>query len=391
MKSLETGLCLLFSILHLPPGCSDSDVRAIGSRTWNEAVDVSRRSEPGARPALHRRARGRAPDPPSSLTATADVTLVGAVRRRNQPDDRPPALIRARVGASGTAIQLDHDRLLALVQTDAELSQILLRAFILRRVELIARGYGDVIVIGSTHCAGTLRIKEFLVRNGHPHVYIDLDRERDAQELLDRFHVSSADIPVLICRGKDVLRNPSNQQIADCLGFNPTIDRSHVLDLVVVGAGPAGLAAAAGLEDSTLVLGERPAARQERAGESKTTWAFRRSGAELTGRAQAQALNLARRFWWAPLRSSCGSAAYVCEIDAARCRAPCPLRNSVSSAFGQDLTQFEGAGVYAATPMEAQLCADEDHRGGGGNRQGRPPCSSRRRAGVHARSRRRTG
>ena len=92
--------------------------------------------------------------------------------------------------------------------------------------------------------AGTLRIKEFLTRNGHPYAYIDLDRDADVQELLDRFHVDAADVPVLICRGEVVLRNPTNQQIADCLGFNDAIDQTQIRDVVIVGAGPSGLAAA---------------------------------------------------------------------------------------------------------------------------------------------------
>src|SRR6266545_5246553 len=154
------------------------------------------------------------------------------------------ALLRAVVTESGEAIELERDQLLALVQTDAELSEILMRAFILRRSELIAAGLGDVVLIGSTHCAGTLRVKEFLTRNGHPYHYIDLDRDAEAQELLDRFQVSAADVPVLICRGRTVLRNPPNQEIADCLGFNAAIDQTHLHDVVIVGAGPAGLAAA---------------------------------------------------------------------------------------------------------------------------------------------------
>src|SRR6202022_4591199 len=154
------------------------------------------------------------------------------------------SLARARVSEPGEVIELDRERLLDLIQTDAELSEILMRAFILRRIELIAGGLGDVVLIGSTHCGGTLRGKEFLTRNGHPYHYIDLDRDPDAQELLDRFHVSAADVPVLICRGDAVLRNPSNQRIAECLGFNDAIDQTHVRDLVIVGAGPAGLAAA---------------------------------------------------------------------------------------------------------------------------------------------------
>ena len=149
-----------------------------------------------------------------------------------------------RVSRDGEVVELGRDQVLRLVQTDAQLSEILMRAFILRRNELISGDFGDVVVIGSMHCAGTLRVKEFLTRNGHPHHYIDLDRDTGAQELLDRFHVSDADVPVLICRGTMVLRNPSNQQIADCLGFNDAIDRTHLRDLVIVGAGPSGLAAA---------------------------------------------------------------------------------------------------------------------------------------------------
>ena len=155
-----------------------------------------------------------------------------------------PALVRSRVSESGEVIELDHEQLLALVQTDSELSELLMRAFILRRVELIAHGLGNVVLVGSNHCAGTLRVKEFLTRNGHPYSYIDLDRDTDVQDLLDRFKIAAPDVPVLICRGEVVLRNPTNQQIAECLGFNEAIDQTKIRDVVIVGAGPAGLAAA---------------------------------------------------------------------------------------------------------------------------------------------------
>src|SRR6266516_524249 len=108
-----------------------------------------------------------------------------------------PSMARLRVSEPGEVIELNREQLLALVQTDAELSEILMRAFILRRVELIARGLGDVVVVGSMHCAGTLRVREFLTRNGHPFHYIDLDHNADAQEMLDQFHVTAADVPVL--------------------------------------------------------------------------------------------------------------------------------------------------------------------------------------------------
>src|SRR5436190_21363662 len=136
------------------------------------------------------------------------------------------ALGRLRVSEPGEVIQLDREPLLALIQTDAELSEILMRAFILRRLELIAHELGDVVVIGSAHSAGTLRVKEFLTRNGHPFHYVDLDRDRDAQDFLDRFQVGLEDIPVMICRGDAVLRNPTNSQVADCLDLNEAIDQT---------------------------------------------------------------------------------------------------------------------------------------------------------------------
>src|SRR6185437_9622470 len=109
-----------------------------------------------------------------------------------------PALLTTRAKTTAELIELDRDRLMMLVQTDPELSELILRAYILRRVELIAGGFGDVIVIGSTHCSGTLRVKEFLTRNNHPYTYFDLDRDREVQGLLDRFHILPGEIPVLI-------------------------------------------------------------------------------------------------------------------------------------------------------------------------------------------------
>jgi len=119
------------------------------------------------------------------------------------------SLVRARVTKPGKVIEPDQQQMLILVQTDAELSGILMRAFILRRVELIAAG-GDIVLVGSTYSAGTLRIKEFLMRNGHPYSYLDLERDPDVQNLLDGFQVSASEIPVLVCRGQLALRNPSN-------------------------------------------------------------------------------------------------------------------------------------------------------------------------------------
>jgi thioredoxin reductase (NADPH) len=90
-----------------------------------------------------------------------------------------PAILRVRASQSGEVIEVAREQLLALVQTDSELSELIMRAFIVRRVELIAHGLGDVVLVGSNHCAGTLRVKEFLTRNGHPYSYIDLDRDTE--------------------------------------------------------------------------------------------------------------------------------------------------------------------------------------------------------------------
>ena len=131
---------------------------------------------------------------------TGEVTMLSGRR----------SFVQIRASESGEVLDVDREHLMGLIQADSELSDILMRAFILRRVEIIAHGFGDVVLIGSNHCAGTLRIKDFLTRNGHPYSSVDLDRDDGVQDLLDHFKVSLSDVPVVICRGEVVLRNPSN-------------------------------------------------------------------------------------------------------------------------------------------------------------------------------------
>lgn len=284
-----------------------------------------------------------------------------------------PALMRARVAESGEVIQLTRDQLLALVQNDTEIGDILMRGFIYRRVELIAQGMGDVLLLGSIHCAATLRIKEFLTRNNHPYGYVDLDREPDVEALLDRFHVKSSDVPVLICRGDHVLRNPSNEQIAGCLGFNANVDRTPVRDVVVVGAGPAGLAAAVyaaseGL-DALVLEANAPGGQAGASSRIENYLGFPTgvSGQELTTRALAQAQKFGAQVMVATgaLSLRCGQTPYSVDVAGG----PAIRARTIVLATGAEyrhlpipnLSRFAGAGVYyAATAMEGQLCAGED-------------------------------
>ncbi|MEN3333763.1 MAG: thioredoxin reductase [Blastocatellia bacterium] len=285
---------------------------------------------------------------------------------------------------AGEVIEVDRQDLLALVQTDSELSDILMRAFILRRVELIAYGFGDVVLVGSNHCAGTLRIKAFLTGNGHPYSFIDLDHDDSVQDLLDHFQVAVEDVPVLICRGQVVLRNPTNQQIADCLGFNEAIDQTQVRDLVIVGAGPSGLAAAVyGASEGLDVLVLESNAPGGQAGSSSKIENYLGfptgiSGQELAARGYTQAQKFGAQLLIAKgaKQLACDRRPYAIEID----NGPRVPARTIIIATGaeyrrlalENLSQFEGAGVhYGATFVESQLCRGEEVIVvGGGNSAG---------------------
>jgi thioredoxin reductase (NADPH) len=249
---------------------------------------------------------------------------------------------------------------------------------------LIARRVSDVVVLGSPHCKGTLRVREFLTRNGHPHTMLDLDRDAGVQELLDRFHVTAADIPVVITCSEVVLRNPTNQQIADALGFNDAIDQTQVRDLVIVGAGPAGLAAAVyGASEGLEVLVVESTAPGGQAGSSSRIENYLGfptgiGGLELAARATSQAQKFGAQLMigTGASRLACGRTPYGLEIGAGH---QLPARAVIIASGAEyrrlqiaNLSQFEGAGVYyAATFMEAQLCAGEEVVVvGGGNSAG---------------------
>jgi len=249
---------------------------------------------------------------------------------------------------------------------------------------LITSGFGDVVVLGSMHCGGTLRLREFLSRNGHPYTYVDLETDSHAQEILDRFNVSLREVPVLICRGTKVLRNPTPQEVADCLGLNNPVDESQVRDVIVVGAGPSGLAAAVyAASEGLKVLVIETSAPGGQAGSSSKIENYLGfptgiSGFELATRAINQAQKFGAEMLVAHdvVRLHCDRRPYQIELDNGQ---KLTARTVVIASGAQynkpdipNRAKFEGVGVYyGATNMEAPLCEGEEVVVvGGGNSAG---------------------
>jgi thioredoxin reductase (NADPH) len=293
-------------------------------------------------------------------------------------------LVRLRVRDPGTVLQLSLDSLRLVVQNDAELSELFMRAFILRRLGILESGLSDVIVLGSSHSGDTLRIREFLTRNGRPYVNVDIDREADARALLDRFRVAPEDTPVVICRGGEVLKNPENGSLAECLGINAPHNDDVVHDVVVIGAGPAGLAAAVyaaseGL-DTCVIDAFSPGGQAGTSSKIENYLGFPTgiSGAALAGRAlsQAQKFGAQINVAWNAARLRCDQWPYAVETSSGR---PVRARTVMIASGAQyreldvaDMARFLGSGVYyAATHLEAKLCDGEDVIVvGGGNSAG---------------------
>jgi thioredoxin reductase (NADPH) len=294
------------------------------------------------------------------------------------------SLVRARVRDDGELLAIPDDELRAVVQTDAQLSELFMRAFILRRVALITVQQGDVVLIGSRHSAGTLRVQQFLTRNAYPYVNLDADTDPGVQELLDRFHVTVDDIPLVICRGEKVAKNPSNEELADCLRMNPQTDCKTVRDLIVIGAGPAGLAAAVYAASEGLnVLVLESSAPGGQAGSSSRIENYLGfptgiSGQALAGRAFVQAQKFGAEVAVANtvLQLRCEPRPYEIALS----REHVVRGRAIVIASGieyrrlalTNIERFHGVGIYyAATFIEAQLCKDEDIViVGGGNSAG---------------------
>jgi len=294
------------------------------------------------------------------------------------------ALATGRVRGDGEVVDIPPSALRNLVVTDAELSELLMRAFILRRVALISNHLGDAVVLGSRHCAKTLGIREFLERNGHPYLYLDVEQDEGARALVERFQIGPHDIPVLICRGTKVLRAPSNAEVADCLGFNAGISTDAVRDIVVVGAGPAGLSAAvyAASEGLDVLVLESNAPGGQAGSSSKIEnylgFPTGISGQALAGRAftQAQKFGANVAVGLTVKRLYCSVRPYAVVLESGeriRARAIIIASGARYRRLGvENLGRFENAGVYyGATFVESRLAEGEEAIViGGGNSAG---------------------
>jgi len=294
------------------------------------------------------------------------------------------SLLRGRATAKTRLLRIERPALRGLVQNDPELSELLLRAFILRRVGLLDEHFGDAVLVGSRHSAETLRAEEFLTRNGHPYRYVDVDADKGVQALLDGLHLGVADVPVLICRGEKAIKHPTNAEIAACLGFNASLDVRTVRDVVVVGAGPGGLAAAvyAASEGLNVLVVEvnSPGGQAGSSSKIENYLGFPTgiSGQALAARAFTQAEKFGANIAIArgAVKLDCGVLPYEVLLDDGQTVHARAVVIATGAEYRKldlpDLARFEGVSVYyGATFVEAQRCQAADVIVvGGGNSAG---------------------
>jgi len=293
-------------------------------------------------------------------------------------------LARGRVAAEGSVVALDRDGIRAVVQRDAELSEILLRAFILRRTALISQAENDLVLLGSRHSLRTLQIKEFLTRNGQPFTYHDVENEPGVQALLDRLQIGVNEVPVIVCEQGHVYRNPSIEALSAELGLTPDLDAKAVRDVVIVGAGPAGLGAAVyaaseGL-DVLILESTAPGGQAGTSSRIENYLGFPTGipGLELAGRAltQAQKFGAEVAIARSAVRFNCDELPYRVHLSDGEVVQARTIVIATGARYRKldvpELSRFEGGGIfYSATHMEAQSCKEEEIAiVGGGNSAG---------------------
>jgi thioredoxin reductase (NADPH) len=298
-----------------------------------------------------------------------------------------PALVNATARGAVEALIIPPDQLRSLLVAEAELGERIMRALILRRIGLMETGAGGPVIVGRADNGDVLRLQGFFRSNAHPYLKLDPDTDPEAKALIERFHVDPGQLPIVLCPGGQLLRNPSERDVARCLGLVRPIDPKRVYDVAIVGAGPAGLATAVyaaseGL--SVLVLDCRAFGGQ--AGASARIENYLGFPTGITGIAlMARAYNQAQKFG-AEMAIPDEVSALSAQTDSAG-NFTLRLSNgeqvttrSVVIASGaryrrpavENLHAFEGASVhYWATPLEGKLCAHQEIALiGGGNSAG---------------------
>jgi thioredoxin reductase (NADPH) len=307
-------------------------------------------------------------------------------------------LVDGRTGRDSRIIRVPRDKFLRMMETEPDIGEIVMRAFILRRVGLMRYAQGGVVLIGSSHGGETLRIQRFLSRNGYPHQMLDTDEDPDAGGLITCLKIAREELPVVVLPGKSLLRNPSNPQLADALGLTEHRDPNHVYDLAVVGAGPAGLAAAVygaseGL-DTIVIEAMAPGGQAGTSSRIENYLGFPTgiSGQALAGRAQVQAqkfgahLAISRR----AVAIHCDLAPYCLELEGGERISTHSIVIATGARYRTikvpNYEKFEGQGIhYAATWIEGNLCSGEEVAViGGGNSAGQAAVFLAQQAGhVH--------
>jgi thioredoxin reductase (NADPH) len=328
------------------------------------------------------------------LTTLTDNQFTGELDLFNDRE----ILLSARAAAGSRVLRVKRTNFRRMVVAEPDIGEIVMRAFILRRVGLISHGQGGVTLIGRAHASDTLRIQRFLVRNGYPHRLFDTDEDPDAGGFLECFELTADQLPVVILAEDDVLRNPPTAALADALGLTETIDPAHVYDVAVVGAGPAGLAAAVyaaseGL-DTIVIEGVAPGGQAGTSSKIENYLGFPTgiSGQALAGRAQVQAQKFGARL--AISRNAvgvdCDGTPYRIALEGEQTVATRAIIVATGARYRRldvaNYAEFEGQGIhYAATAMEARLCAHEEVIVvGGGNSAGQAAMFlSRTAAHVH--------